>query len=188
MKRFLYLVVLIFALIPRAFADELKLYGIISYLANDQSELRIDDLVVRLEGAHIEGFLNLGALIEVEGYWQEDTFIATELEVKRSTQPDVFIFRGQVIGGKLLGLEFPELSETDWLELTTKRAKDMSLTLLLVKHLNAAESAVQATVDALSEGGFMAGGVSIISERSVAVGDLISISGIWKDGVLIDTP
>lgn len=189
MKRFLFLFLLSFSLASLVYAeDDLKLYGVISYLSNDQSELRIDDLIVNLKQADIEGFLSLGALIKVEGHWQAEIFIADEVEVKRSSQPDVFIYRGQVSDGRLLGLEFPDLVDGDWLELTTKRNKMGDLHLLLVKHLSSDESAVQASVDALTEDGFVAGGVTIVSEQAVAVGDLISISGSWRDGKLLELP
>lgn len=170
------------------FADDtIKIYGIISYLANDLSELRIDDLIIPLTKAEIKGFLSLGALVEIEGYWQKDLLIAKEVEVKRLTQPDIFIYRGQVTNGKVLGLSFPDLSEGAWLELTTKRSKKGNLEILLVKPLQNFDSALQAVVEAISENGFIAGGVSVVSSQQVSLGDQVSIKGTWQEGQLVES-
>ena len=189
MKRFLVAFLNLLLSTSLVFADdELKLYGIISYLANDQTELHIDDLVVHLDGAEIEGFLTLGALIEVEGYWQEKHFIAEEVEVQHSAQSNVFIFRGQVLAGKLLGLEFPSLTEGSWLELVTQQQADASLSILLIKKISPGESALQASVEELTETGFVAGGVRVISKQTVQEGDLISVRGHWANGFLVSEP
>lgn len=178
-------VVFISMLIGLSQADDIKLYGIISYLSANQLELRIDDLSVLLTEAEIDGFLSLGALVEIEGNWRDGVFIAEEVEVKSSVEPDLFIYRGQVINGMLLGLEFESLPEGQWLELTTQ-LKEGHRQLLLIRPLVNTQSAVQATVETLTEDGFIAAGVRVISPRDVKPGDQIRVTGQWVAEHLVE--
>ena len=166
-------------------AYEVKIYGIVNFIAFDDSELRIEDLRVILKGTTIEGFLTLGALVKVEGYWNEEQFKAEEVEVKSAPEAGLWRYQGQVIEGKVLGIAFPDLPEGVWLELFVEAETQQ---ILQYHHLvTATVSGLLAEVESVLEDGFIAGGVQVRSKEAVKPGDRILIQGEWNGKVLVDT-
>jgi hypothetical protein len=163
--------------------DELKVYGIVTYLAQDNRSLRLGDIDVVLSDSEIEGVLTVGSLVKVEGFWQDQILYAEEVEVEHP-QTEVLIYQGQVQGGKLLGLEFPGLSEGEWLEVVTERG-ETKLNILLIKPVTVQQSRLQATVETLDMDGFTAGGVSVISAQDVSVGQRVTVTGAWNGRALV---
>jgi hypothetical protein len=174
------------AFMASAFAeDELKVYGIVTYLARDNHWLRLGDIEVVLLDSDVEGVLTVGSLVEVEGFWQLQTFYAEEVEVEHP-QAEVLIYQGQVQGGKLLGLEFPGFTEGEWLEVVAER-HDENLNVLLIRSVAEGQSKLQAVVETLTNTGFVAGGVRVISARDVGVGQSIILAGRWNGQALVET-
>lgn len=163
--------------------DELKVYGVITYLAQDNRSMRLGDIDVVLSESEIEGVLAVGSVVKVEGFWRGQTFYAEEVEVEHP-QSEVLIYQGQVQGGKLLGLEFPGLSEGEWLEVVAE-PKDGKLNTLLIRLIETEHTKLQATVETLSEDGFVAGGVQVVSSQKVSAGQRVTVTGTWNGSALV---
>lgn len=182
MRWFLFIMML---LLTTALAkDELKIYGMITYIAQDNRSLRLGDIDVILLNSKVEGILSVGSLAKVEGFWQGQTFYAEEVEIERP-YAEVLIYQGQIQEGKLLGLEFPGLNEGAWFEIVADYRKN-KLRILLVKPILEQQSRLQATVEALTEDGFIGGGVQVISSQSVTIGQPVTITGSWNGEALVE--
>jgi Domain of unknown function (DUF5666) len=164
--------------------DELKVYGIITYLAQDNSSLRVGDMTVILSESDIEGVLTVGSLVKVEGSWQGQTFYAEEVKVEHP-QVEVVVYRGLVQAGKLLGIDLPGLTDGEWLEVIAERQGE-GLNILLIKPLTQQQSSLQATVESLTQDGFSAGGVNVVSSQTVSIGQQVTVQGNWNGSALIE--